>query len=157
MLQQLFSFIPIQLLTTYNFSHCTSVSLPYLANSTETHQWFRSFLSSIGHQAIFQTASRHSLAEQRCSNRDACDDVHHAKRYTTSGMPAPVIGKLATWQRVPQWRVALLVGVGFALGAVPVYMHSRKEEGVQNPYHEAKLRQRAERFAWYESDEMPSK
>lgn len=70
---------------------------------------------------------------------------------------APQYGKLATWQRVPQWRVALLVGVGLAIAAVPVYMHSRRPEGVENPYAASKKRVRDERFAWYLSDEMPSK
>lgn len=69
----------------------------------------------------------------------------------------PVVGKLATWQGVSQWRVAILVGIGFALGAVPVYMHSRQPAGVENPYAAAKQRTRDERFAWYQSDEMPSK
>ena len=41
--------------------------------------------------------------------------------------------------------------------AVPVIMHSRRPEGVENPYAASKRRQREERFAWYESDEMPSK
>lgn len=56
-----------------------------------------------------------------------------------------------------QTRVALLVAVGFALGAIPVYLHSRQPAGVENPYAAAKQRTRDERFAWYQSDEMPSK
>jgi hypothetical protein len=70
---------------------------------------------------------------------------------------APAAGKLATWTAVPQRRVALLVAIGFALGALPVYMHSRQPAGVENPYAASKQRQRDERFAWYQSDEMPSK
>jgi hypothetical protein len=66
-------------------------------------------------------------------------------------------GKFATWQRVPQSRVALLVAAGFALGAAPVLMHSRRPEGVEHPYAAAKRRTREERFAWYQSDDMPSK
>jgi hypothetical protein len=58
---------------------------------------------------------------------------------------------------VPQRRVALLVAAGLALGALPVAMHSRRPEGVENPYQAAKQRTRDERFAWYQSDEMPSK
>jgi hypothetical protein len=71
--------------------------------------------------------------------------------------PAAAAGKLATWARVPQSRVALLVGLGCALGALPVWMHSRAPKGVENPYAAAKLRERRERYAWYESDDMPSK
>ena len=66
-------------------------------------------------------------------------------------------GKLATWTAVPQSRVLLLVGVSLGVCAVPVIMHSRRPEGVENPYAASKRRQREERFAWYESDEMPSK
>lgn len=66
-------------------------------------------------------------------------------------------GKLATWTAVPQSRVLLLVGVGLGLCAVPVAMHSRQPQGIENPYAASKRRQREERFAWYESDEMPSK
>jgi hypothetical protein len=68
------------------------------------------------------------------------------------------VGKFATWRGVPQWRVALLVGAGFALGALPVAMHAmNSKEGVESPYAASKKRQREERFAWYESDEMPPK
>lgn len=66
-------------------------------------------------------------------------------------------GKLATWTAVPQSRVLLLVGAGLLLAAVPVAMHSRRPEGVENPYAESKRRTREQRFAWYKSDEMPSK
>jgi hypothetical protein len=71
--------------------------------------------------------------------------------------PPAAAGKLATWRGVPQSRVALLVGLGCALCAWPVYMHSRAPKGVENPYAAAKLRERRQRFEWYESDEMPSK
>jgi hypothetical protein len=56
----------------------------------------------------------------------------------------------------PQWRVALIVGVAFGMCAYPVYQH-RKNPTANNPYAEAKKRQREERFAWMTSDEMPEK
>ncbi len=56
----------------------------------------------------------------------------------------------------PQWRVALLVGIGFALAGLPVYMHSR-DPGRQDHYSVAKQKTREDRLAWMMSDEMPSK
>jgi hypothetical protein len=71
--------------------------------------------------------------------------------------PQEVLGKVGTFKPASQWRVAVMVGVGLALAAVPVWMHSRAREGVVNPYAAAKQRTRDERYAWYQSDDMPTK
>ena len=54
-----------------------------------------------------------------------------------------------------QRRIAVLVGIGFVLGAIPVYMHSRGPPEKRDAYHAQKKRQREQRLAWMQSDEMP--
>ena len=67
----------------------------------------------------------------------------------------PVFSEFKVWGN--QRKVALILGVGLALAALPVYLHSKAPKERSDHYAAAKKRTREQRLHWMHSPEMPTK